>query len=106
MKIQINAPNVEVPAAFEEFIEQRVQEVLKPFEAHLTRIEIHLQDQNGGKGGSDKRCLLEARPRGLPPIAVECTESTETDAVRKALDKLKNALSHRIGRISERGRES
>ncbi len=102
MIIQINAPNVEVPAEFEAFIEQRTHEVLKPFETQLTRIEIHLQDQNGAKGGADKRCLLEARPRGLDPIAVETISENATDAVRKALDKLKNALSHRLGRMSER----
>jgi len=101
MKIQINAPNVDVPAAFEEFIEKRLHEVLKPFEQQLTRVEIHLQDQNGTKGGADKRCLLEARPRGLDPIAVECVAEDATSALRKAADKLKSALSHRLGRLSE-----
>lgn len=102
MKIQINATNVEVPAAFEEFIENRLHEVLKAFEQQLTRVEVHLKDENGGKGGVDKRCMLEARPRGLDPIAVEFTAADVTDAVRKAADKLKNALSHKLGKMSER----
>ena len=98
MKILINAPSVEVPAVFEEFIEKRVQEVLTPFESQLTRIEIHLQDQNAGKGGPDKRCVLEARPRGLDPIVVETIAEDEAGAVRKSLDKLKHALERRFGK--------
>ncbi len=102
MIIQINAPNVAVPTEFQEFIEKRVGEVLKPFSQQLTRLEVHLKDQAANKGGVDKRCLLEARPRGLDPIAVDCVAASETDAVRKALDKLKKALDHRFGRMSER----
>lgn len=100
MKILINAPSVEVPTVFEDFIERRVQEVLTPFESHLTRIEVHLQDQNAGKGGADTRCLLEARPRGRDPIVVDTTAEDEAGAVRKSLEKMKHALERRFGKRS------
>jgi len=61
-----------------------------------------LKDENGSKGGVDKRCMLEARPRGMDPIAVEYTGIDVTDAVRKAADKLKSALGHKLGKMSER----
>ena len=64
MKIQINAPEVQVHDEFAAHIEERLLEVLAPFGDWLTRIEVHLEDQNGAKGGVDTRCLLEARPRG------------------------------------------
>lgn len=102
MKILINAPNVDMPAPLEEFIERRTREVLSMFEEQLTRVEFHLQDQNANKGGIDMRCTLEARPRGLDPLVVEHTAENETDAVRKALDKMKHALDRRLGRLSER----
>lgn len=105
MQIQINAPNVEVPAAFAEFIEHRISEVLSPFTQQLTRVEVHLQDQNGQKSGPDKRCMLEARPRNLDPIAVEVIATEQGDAVRQAVEKLKHALEHRLGRLSSRRRE-
>ncbi|MCA9003162.1 MAG: HPF/RaiA family ribosome-associated protein [Planctomycetes bacterium] len=102
MKIQINAPNVDVPEALSEFIESRTHEVLGHFEKHLTRVEIHLKDQNGDKGGVDMHCTVEVRPRGLDPMAVDHTAESEADAVRKALDKMKSALDRRLGRLSER----
>jgi ribosomal subunit interface protein len=102
MQILINAPNVDMPTALSEFIELRTKEVLGHFEKHITRVEIHLQDQNAHKGGNDIRCKVEVRPRGLEPMAVEHTAEKEADAVRKALDKMKSALDRRLGRLSER----
>ncbi len=102
MQILINAPNVQVPEAFAEYIESRTHEVLGPFLEHLTRVEVHLQDQNGAKGGIDKRCMLEARLRSQDPVAVEGLAEGQRDAFRLALDKLKHLLEHRIGRRSSR----
>ena len=48
-----------------ERIEAAVREKLARFEERLTRIEIHVRDDNGAKGGADdKACTIEARPRG------------------------------------------
>ncbi len=50
-----------------ERIEASVREKLARFEERLTRIEIHVRDENGAKGGADdKACTIEARPRGGP----------------------------------------
>lgn len=102
MQIQINAPHSKSPEEFNDYIEQRITEVLQPFAAHLTRVEVHMKDLNGAKGGSDKRCLMEARPRGLDPVAVEAVAEDETDAVRQSLEKLKHALEHRFGKLGSR----
>ena len=46
-----------------ERIEASVREKLARFEERLTRIEIHVRDENGAKGGADdKACTIEARP--------------------------------------------
>ena len=71
MQIQINTPGEKLPDAFLEQIETSLHEVLRPHEAHLTRVEVHLRDLNGNKGGIDKRCLIEARPRGMQPLVAE-----------------------------------
>ena len=107
MQLQINAPHVDVPDAFEGYIERRAHEVLGPFVDKLTRIEVHLSDQNGAsRAGVDMRCVLEARPRAMDPVAVDVTAETPRDAVRIALDKMKHALDHRLGKRADRGRQS
>lgn len=102
MQIQINAPHGNAPDDFYKFIEERITEVLQPYESHLTRIEVHLKDQNADKGGVDQRCMMEARLRGRDPIATEAVATEPQDAVRQALDKLKHALRHRIGKLKAR----
>ncbi len=102
MQIQINAPHGNAPDGFYEFIETRINEVLQPFENHLTRVEVHVKDQNADKGGIDQRCMMEARLRGRDPIATEAIAAEPAEAVRQALDKLKHALRHRIGKLNAR----
>ena len=55
-----------------ERFEQDLAKAMGHFDARLTRIEAHLSDVNSARGGdNDKRCLLEARPSGRQPLAVE-----------------------------------
>lgn len=55
----------------------------------VTRLEVHLSDQNGGKSGQrDKRCVMEARLEGRQPIAASDDATTLDQAVRGAADKL------------------
>lgn len=66
----------------------------------ITRLEVHLSDENGGKdGGDDKRCLLEARLKGLKPIVVTHHAETIDIAVSGAADKLKKTLDSTIGKL-------
>lgn len=81
-------------------IEAEMQRTLKRFATHITRIEVHLNDENGDKAGStDKRCLLEARVRGLDPVAVRHKAPTITEAVKGASDKLVRTLDRTLSKL-------
>lgn len=76
-----------------------IEQKLKRFDDHLTRIEVHLSDENGKKSGkNDIRCMLEARPEGMQPIAVTNDGNTKEEAVRGAIDKMKSALDSKLGK--------
>lgn len=80
------------------FIAQITDE-LSRFAAHITRIEVHLSDENGKKDGlNDIRCLMEARQEGKQPIAVTNQADTADQAVSGAIDKLKASLETITGR--------
>lgn len=97
MQIQIFAQGIELPDALRDYVERDLTDVLKHHVERLTRIEVHLKDQNGQqKNGVDKRCLLEARPRGMDPLAVDHEASEFKDAVHQAVLKLDRALQHRF----------
>ncbi len=72
MTIQLNTDNnLSVHQAFGTKLDSLLAEELRRFSEHITRLEVHLADENGSKKGiNDKRCLLEARIEGRQPIVV------------------------------------
>ena len=77
-----------------------IEEELANFSSHITRIEVHLADENSQKrADNDKRCMLEARIENRKPIAVTSYANTVDQAASDALDKLKASLATIIGRL-------
>jgi ribosome-associated translation inhibitor RaiA len=77
-----------------------ISEELDRYSHQITRVEVHLSDENGPKEGqNDKRCIIEARLEGLKPIAVTNHANTHEQAVEGAVEKLKTSLETLIGRL-------
>ena len=104
MKIQINTDNhIEGDDQLTEEAEATVENTLGHLAEHITRVEVHLSDENSDKGGShDKRCLMEARLEGHQPIAVSDEAETISQAIDGAAEKLKRSLDHTLGRLNDR----
>ncbi len=82
------------------FLENKIADSLSRFSNQITRVEVHLADENGSKGGeNDKRCTLEARLEGIEPLAVTEHADTVDKAVNGAINKLKSALDSVIGKL-------
>ena len=80
-----------------------VEDSLGRYAPQITRIEVHLTDENGKKpGGDDKRCKLEARLSGLAPVGVTGAGDNLNQAVAAALEKLNHLLEHKLGRLSDK----
>ena len=59
----------------------------------LTRVEVHLKDQNGAKKGpAHIRCTMEARPRGLAPMSSHADAADIPAALKGAATKLRGRL--------------
>lgn len=101
MHIQINTDkNVEGPDAFSDQMKAIVESTLNRFDEHITRVEVHLSDENSDKAGiNDKRCLMEARLEGRQPIAVTHRAANSDLAVRGAAEKLKHVIESTLGRL-------
>lgn len=103
MHVQINAAEgIEVSDAFAQHIHHSLETVEKRFGDRLTRVEIHIKDINGPKGGPDKHTTLEARPRGLEPVIAESTVDDAYEGVRMAAKRLEKVLDKRLGKLDER----
>lgn len=100
MHVQINpAEGIEVSEALAQHIHDSLHAIEKRFGDRLTRIEIHLKDINGPKGGPDKHTMLEARPRGLAPAVAESTSEDAYEGVRLAANRLEKVLGKQLGKL-------
>lgn len=103
MQVQVNTDrNIEGGEELIQDIEKAVTGSLQRFAKRVTRIEIHLSDVNAEKGGRDIRCVMEARPAGLDPVAVDALARDVQGAVRGATGKLERALDTRLGKQRNR----
>ena len=109
MQIQINSnQSVETREAMEQWAEAELRKALERFSAEVTRVEVHLGDENSEKGGAgDKRCTMEARLANHQPVAVTEHAPTIDAAFHGALGKLKRMLDSIVGRMNNhRDRET
>lgn len=84
-------------------VEAEVGAALSRFSERLTRVEVHLSDENAGKhGATDKSCTLEARPAGQQPVAVTHHAATLVEARAGALQKLRHLLESKFARLDDR----
>lgn len=101
MQIQVNSDNhIQGNIRLNEWVRSTVESMLERYEEDLTRVEVHLRDENGDKPGPhDKRCQMEARPKGHQPISVTHTSASLDQAVDGAAQKLNHALEHFYGKL-------
>jgi len=109
MKIQLNTDDhIDGTEALAAQVRATVEQALQRFAEHITRVEVHLSDENGAKSGQrDQRCMLEARLEGRQPVAVTDHAATLEQAVHGAAQKLERLLDSTLGRLHDhRGKAS
>lgn len=101
MQIQINTDkNISGTTSLTDKLTEDLKNELRNFEDRVTRLEVHLSDQNAQKSGEDDiKCTIEARIEKLKPIAVTAYHGTIEQAVSLATDKLLAALNSALGKI-------
>jgi len=101
MTIQFNADNnLTVHEGFREKLSTQLTDELTRFDEYITRLEVHLSDENGQKHGlDDKKCLLEARVKNKQPIVVTAFAANYELAVADATEKLKRSLNSLIEKM-------
>jgi ribosome-associated translation inhibitor RaiA len=102
MLIKINTDdNITNSDALTQRAEAIIRSVLDRFEDQVTRVEVHLSDENSDKksGAADMRCLLEARLKGRQPIAVTAESTNLEGAVEEAARKMRRSMDSILGKL-------
>jgi ribosomal subunit interface protein len=94
MLIQVNYGDVKKTDVIDDYVNDRVTKELAHFAHRITRVEVHLHDENGASkhGAADKRCTMEARPAGHQPMAVEHSGDNFQKVIAEAAGKLARML--------------
>ena len=102
MQIQINTDrSIEGDEALTAQVSGVVEAALSRFSDHITRVEVHLSDENADKSGQhDNRCMMEARLEGRQPVAVTHTAAILDQAVSGTTDKLARMIESTLGRAA------
>ncbi|GGD82519.1 HPF/RaiA family ribosome-associated protein [Planktosalinus lacus] len=100
MQIQINSDNnIVIDKRKKEYFSSMIEKSLNRFDG-ITRIEVHLSDENSEKSGTDdKRCLLEVRMNNRQPIVVTNQSDTLEKSISGSLDKIKSKIDTILGKL-------
>jgi ribosome-associated translation inhibitor RaiA len=104
MQIQVNTDNaIHGDERLIEIVTETVSSELNHLSDRLTRVEVHLADQNAEKRGPENiRCTIEARPRGLDPMAAHDEAADITSALKGAAKKIRGRLTSEFEKIDSR----
>ncbi len=107
MQVLINSNQIQAGAQLQEWVTAAVINELERFDDFLTRVEVHISDENAHKSGArDKRCQIEMRPKGHQPVSVTHHDESLELAVNGAAEKARHALEHLMGKLDGRGNSS
>ena len=101
MTIQVNTDeHIAGSDRAENYFSTQIEKELDHFAEHITRVEVHLSDENADKSGpNDKKCVIEARMRSRQPIAVTAQEENIEKSFKSALGKVKSSVSRIVDKM-------
>ncbi len=101
MQFQLNTDkNIQSDDRLAKVSENTVVSTLGHLAGRLSRIEVHLADDNAAKGGSDDiRCTIEARPEGMQPQTVTHSDANIEAALRGGAKKIRARLDSEFGKL-------
>lgn len=107
MQVQVNTGhNIHGGEKLTAFVTSELESSLSRFDGWLTRVEVHLSADGGGRS-EDTRCVIEARPAGAQVVAVTHHAGSVDDAYNGAVHKLGKVLDTKYSRRHDhKGAES
>jgi hypothetical protein len=110
MQVQVHADDsIQGGDSLAQWAQEEINTRLARLKDYVQRVEVYLTGVDALKstGGPGKRCVLETRANGRPPIAVNAEAEKVHEAFAIAVDKLLRAVDTDLGKLKDKnGRES
>ena len=105
MRIHIQARGFSVTEALRDQAERRLRFALGSLSGQIRSINMLLDDQNGPRGGIDKRCKLRVVLDAQPAMVIEQQESDVYVAIDRASERASRTLARRLQRATDARRD-
>jgi len=106
MQFNIQARGFKLTDSLRNLAERRLRFALGSTSTHVRSIAMRLADENGPRGGVDKRCTIRATLSGAPPVVIEQQESDLYVAIDRAADRAGRTVSRQLKKASGRRRDA
>ena len=104
MKLLVVGEKTMVSDGLHDFITRRLHVVLGRFAPEVERVTARVADVNGPRGGTDKRCRMEGKLRGLGNVRGGACADDEEAAVAFAAERLGRGVARALERRSHKKR--
>ena len=96
MQIDIQARGFKLTESLRTHAERRLRFALGSTSGRVRSIVMRLADENGPRGGVDKRCSIRANLPGAPPVIIQHQEADLYVAIDRAADRAGRAVARRL----------
>ncbi|MEF9949350.1 MAG: HPF/RaiA family ribosome-associated protein [Comamonas sp.] len=105
MQVQVHADDsIQGGESLAQWAQEEINTKLARLKEYVVRVEVFLTGVDALKstGGPGKRCVLETRATGRPPIAVNAEAEKVKDAFSSAIEKLKRAVETDLDKVKDK----
>ncbi|MCC2954430.1 HPF/RaiA family ribosome-associated protein [Massilia sp. IC2-477] len=108
MQINVNTDRtITNHQGLDEHVETVVRSSIDRFGEHITRVDVHLSNENREKGADGGNyCMMEARVSGYQPIVVHEHSDDLRQSIKNAGGKLARALDSALGRLQDKNKHT
>ena len=94
----LHTKDVKLAPELHAHLDRRLLFALLRFDPKILKIDVHVADQNGPKGGIDKSCQIVVRLRGLSDVVVKTADTDWTVCIDRATNRIGPSVSRAIER--------
>lgn len=105
MQVQVHTDaTIQGGDSLEAWAHEEINTKLARLKEYVVRVEVFLTavDALKSTGGPGKKCVLETRANGRPPIAVNAEAEKVKDAFNAALEKLLRAVESDLDKVRDK----